>query len=118
MADLGSMIAGKETIDGGLLVTLQGEINFDRTPVLRTELVGLLERQGVRKLILDLSAVDYMDSSGLAALVEVMQIQRRRREPLVLCGMQEKVRGIFEIARLDTVFTIVDDRQAAIKAQD
>lgn len=111
-----SIIAGRESIDGGVLVTLRGEINFDGAPVLRNELVTLVERDGISKLVLDLAQVEYMDSSGLAALVEVMQIQRRRGKPLVLCAMQSKVQGIFEIARLDTIFTIVPDRQAALDA--
>jgi anti-sigma B factor antagonist len=57
-----------------------------------------------------------MDSSGVATLVEAMQIARKQSTRLVLCGMQSKVRSIFEIARLDRVFTIVDDREAAATA--
>ncbi len=64
-------------------------------------------------LIVDLGLVPYMDSSGVATLVEAMQIARRQSTRLVLCTMQEKVRSIFEIARLDRVFTIVADEQAA-----
>ena len=54
------------------------------------------------------------DSSGVATLVEAMQQTRRRGVKLVLCNMQEKVRSIFEIARLDTVFTIVDNTDQAM----
>ena len=54
-----------------------------------------------------------MDSSGVATLVEAMQKAMRSQTKLVLCGMEEKVRSIFEIARLDAVFTIVDDTKAA-----
>lgn len=64
-------------------------------------------------LIVDLGLVPYMDSSGVATLVEAMQIARRQSTRLVLCALQEKVRSIFEIARLDRVFTIVADEQSA-----
>lgn len=114
MTDEGSMISARQSIDGGVLVVLSGEINFDRSPLLRNELVKMLQHDGVNKLVLDMASVEYMDSSAVAALVEVMQIQRRRRQKLILCRMQPKVKGIFEIARLDTVFTIVDDLDAAI----
>jgi anti-sigma B factor antagonist len=68
------------------------------------------------RLVLDLSRVPFMDSSGVATLIEALQLQRRAGSKLVLHGLQPKVRGIFEIARLDTVFTIVDGADAAQKA--
>jgi anti-sigma B factor antagonist len=55
-----------------------------------------------------------MDSSGVATLVEAMQVARKQGGRLVLCGLQEKVRSIFEIARLDMVFTIVGSRNEAL----
>ncbi|MHC4429252.1 MAG: STAS domain-containing protein, partial [Planctomycetota bacterium] len=60
------------------------------------------------RLVIDLSGVPYMDSSGVATLVEAMQIARRTGSKLVLAALQEKVRSIFEIARLDMVFSIVN----------
>ena len=65
------------------------------------------------KLVLDLSGVPYMDSSGVATLVEALQTQRKAGNKLVLCSLQPKVRGIFEIARLNMVFDIVSDSAAA-----
>jgi len=60
--------------------------------------------------------VPYMDSSGVATLVEAMQTARRTGGRLILCSMQAKVRSIFEIARLDTVFTIVASADEGLKA--
>ena len=68
---------------------------------------------GIDRLVIDLSAVPFMDSSGVATLVEALQVQRRGSNKLVLCGLQPKVRSIFEIARLDMVFAIADDASAA-----
>jgi anti-sigma B factor antagonist len=53
------------------------------------------------QLVVDLAQVPYMDSSGVATFVEAMQIARRVGSKLVLCALQERVRSIFEIARLD-----------------
>jgi len=104
-----------ETRDGATTVVPIGDVDLTASPVLRTELKRL---HGLRpqRLIIDLSQVPYMDSSGVATLVEAMQMSRKSGTKLVLCGMQGKVRSIFEIARLDTVFTIVSDTDAALVA--
>ena len=57
-----------------------------------------------------------MDSSGVATFVEAMQLARRQGSKLILCGLQDRVRGIFEIARLDMVFTILASRDDARSA--
>ena len=105
----------REAIADGFLVKIVGDIDFSRSPELRAELMGLL-KQPVARLVIDLAGVPYMDSSGVAVLVEALQLQRKRNQKLVLCNMQPKVKGIFEIARLHTVFKIVDDRAAALEA--
>ena len=66
------------------------------------------------RLVLDLSQVDYMDSSGVATLVEALQQCRTRQTALVLSGLQARVRSVFEIAKLDSVFTIRTDLDAAL----
>lgn len=103
------------TIDDGCIVALSGDIDFSRAPELRAAVVKLLDMQ-VPRLVLDVAGVSYMDSSGVAVLVETLQIQRRRGHRLVLCHMQPKVQKIFEISRLDTVFEIVGDVETASKA--
>jgi len=73
------------------------------------ELQGALHqalRQKPDRLIVNLEEVAYMDSSGVATLVEAMQIARKGKTNVVLCNLQERVRSIFEIARLDRVFKI------------
>ena len=66
------------------------------------------------RLIIALDNVPYMDSSGVATFVEAMQLARNSGSRLVLCGLQDRVRSVFEIARLDMVFTIVADADAAM----
>lgn len=106
------LINSTQTLQDGLMACLQGEIDFSRSPGLRSELMALLQKKP-GKLVLDLSGVPYMDSSGVATLVEALQVQRKAGARLVLCCLQPKVRGIFEIARLNMVFTIVPDAEAA-----
>jgi len=101
-----------EQTDAGVVLTPNGEIDLSSSPELRESLLSAL-RDSPSKLIVNLSKTPYMDSSGVATLVEAMQKAMRSKTKLVLCGMEEKVRSIFEIARLDAVFTIVDDTNAA-----
>ena len=104
-----------ESKDGATIVAPDGDIDLSRSPALRSTLRDAQAKKPGR-LVVDLSGVDYMDSSGVATLVEALQIARRNNTRMVLCGMKERVRSIFEIARLDTVFTIAESRDAALKA--
>jgi anti-sigma B factor antagonist len=54
-----------------------------------------------------------MDSTGLATLVEAMQQGRKFGTRIVLCALSDRVRSIIEIARLDSVFVIAANREAA-----
>lgn len=102
-----------ETRDSAVVVSPTGDIDLSASPILRQELRKV---QGNRpqRLVINLAAVPYMDSSGVATLVEAMQMARKNNTALVLCALQDRVRSIFEIARLDTVFKIVDTIETAV----
>ena len=72
--------------------------------------------QGSGKLILNLSATSFMDSSGLAVIVSGLQAARKRDGDIYLCGMSKTVRALFELTRLQTVFQIFDDEMVALRA--
>ncbi len=92
-----------------------GEIDLGRSPSLRTS-ISKAQSAKPQRLIFDLKDVPYMDSSGVATLVEAMQVARRYHGSVVLCGLHERVLSIFEIARLDMVFKIVDTLDEALHA--
>jgi anti-sigma B factor antagonist len=93
-------------------LVLDGEIDLHRSPEIKTLLLPLLERKAPR-ILLDLSRVTYIDSSGLATLIEALQRVMGYGGRLGLFGLQEGVRNIFEIARLDQVFEVFPDAAAA-----
>ncbi len=101
-----------EEMPDGVIVRPIGDIDLGCASTLRNRLKEV-QSGNPGRLIIDLGAVPYMDSSGVATLVEAMQIARRTSAKLVLCAMQDKVRSIFEIARLDMVFAIVDNVEQA-----
>ena len=102
-----------EALDDGVLVCLEGDIDFSQSPGLRNQLITLLNQKKPKRLVIDLSDVPYMDSSGIATLVEVLQVQRQLNRKLVLCCLQQKVYSMFEIASLNHLFTIVEDLASA-----
>lgn len=94
------------------VLALSGEIDLHRSPEVKDLIQPLIQSQTPRILI-DLSGVSYIDSSGLAVFIEALQRVMGYGGKLVLFGLQESVRNIFEIARLDQVFQIFPDEAAA-----
>lgn len=98
---------------GGIVVTPSGDIDLTAAPLLKSELKKA-QSISAERLILDLGDVPYMDSSGLATLVEAMQTSRRTGKKLILCSLSPRVRAIFEIAKMQMVFTIVGSVDEAL----
>ena len=97
------------------VLPLEGEIDLHISPNIAASLNVMIEKKP-RQLIVDLSRVTYIDSSGLAALIAGMQNVEQYGGKFVLAGLQETIRTIFEIARLDQVFQIFPDVDAALAA--
>ena len=91
--------------DGYIIIRPDGDIDLASSPMLRTKLRESIENASGR-VIVELTKVPYMDSSGVATLVELLQSCRRENLELVLCELNERVMSVFQIARLDGVFTI------------
>jgi len=98
---------------GIVVIVPSTDIDMSRSPELRTAIRQEMGG-GVHKMIVDLEDVHYMDSSGLATLVEAMRNAGKSDTKLVICKMNQKVSAIFEIARLDSFFSIVDTRDEAV----
>jgi anti-sigma B factor antagonist len=103
----------QQTVGDAHVLAPKGDVDMARSPLLRKALTEAL-KSGSSRVVLDLSGVPYMDSSGLATLVEALQNSRRSQVGLTLCALTARVRSILEIARLNTVFTIHDTRDAAL----
>ena len=97
------------------VLPLEGEIDLHVSPNIAASLQMMIEKKP-GKLIVDLSRVTYIDSSGLAVLIEAMQDVEEHGGNFALAGLQETVRAIFEMARLDQVFRIFPDVEMALAA--
>ena len=112
MTDSEDITVRTDTYDGGLVLQPIGDIDLSRAPAFRRRLADA-QASGPSRLVVDLSEVPYMDSSGVATLIEAMQRARSGKQTLVIAAPQHRVKSIFEIARLDSVFTITDTVESA-----
>ena len=115
MSDSELIAVDREAHEGAVVVSPRGDVDMSRSPVLR-ETLRAVQADRPKRVVIDLSEVEYMDSSGLATLVEAMRTAKSHATKLVLCGLNEKVRAIFEIARLHHFFAIVDSVDQALVA--
>jgi anti-sigma B factor antagonist len=99
--------------DRSNVLPLKGEIDLHVCLSVTTSLNGIIEKKPER-LVVDLSGVTYIDSSGFAALIQAMQKVEAYGGKFRLAGLQETVRWIFEMSRLDQVFQIFPDVDAAM----
>lgn len=98
-----SPVAAVRWVDSNAIVEVVGDIDLPRSSVFQEELMVLIEKKPGR-IIVDLSGVPYMDSSGLASLVKLLSRSRKKGIPVSLAGLTERVRSLFEITRLEKVF--------------
>ena len=101
--------------DTSNVLPLDGEVDLHVSPRVAASIAALVEKKPSR-IVIDLSQVSYIDSSGLAVLIEGMQNVEAYGGKFVLAGLQDVVRPIFEIARLDQVFQIFPHVDAALAA--
>jgi anti-sigma B factor antagonist len=100
--------AGKKVV-----VEVNGDIDLHRSSALQQGLLSLLDEKP-EKVVVDLTAVPYMDSSGVASLVKLLSRTRKLGVGLALLSPSPKVRSILEITRLDSVFAICDTKEEAM----
>lgn len=101
--------------DSSDVLPLNGEIDLHVSPRIAASLQTMMAKKP-KQVVVDLQGVSYIDSSGLAVLIEAMQNVAAYGGKFALAGLQESVRPIFEIARLDQVFRIFPDVAAAKSA--
>ena len=98
--------------DNDILVKLGGEIDFNTSIDLREKLIGLISSLPAN-MIVDMSGVEYIDSSGVATLVEILQALGKKNGKLIIAGLKERVKDVFDLAHLNEVFTITEDLRLA-----
>ena len=97
------------------VLALEGDIDLHVSPVVIQSLTEVIKKEP-RCMVIDLSRVTYIDSAGVAALIIAMQEVEAYGGKFFLTGLQETLRLIFETSRLERVFQIFPDVDAALAA--
>jgi anti-sigma B factor antagonist len=102
--------------NGRIVIALSGEIDLETAPAVRKALLDNLK--GGKDLLIDLAQVTYIDSSGIASLVESLQLARKQGHDVALVAVSPRALRVLELARLDKVFTIHADLASALAVTD
>ncbi|MCP3871796.1 MAG: STAS domain-containing protein [Desulfobacteraceae bacterium] len=96
------------------VIVVGGEVDMFSSPNLRDKLLPLFKK-GVNGIIVDLSDVSFMDSSGIATLVEGLQWSKKDKKAFVLTGLGTNVKSALSLTKLDDVFIIKENTDDAFK---
>lgn len=98
--------------NGIVIFELEGEVDLETSPKLRQ---ALLQHVNAGKSVcVGMQDVAYIDSSGIASLVEAYQTSRRNSSGFALACISDSAVRVLQLARLDKVFTIYDTIEAAV----
>ena len=96
------------------VLAISGEIDLHGSPALRQALRACAESKP-KRLLVDFTGVEYIDSSGLATLIEYLRDAARFNGSIALFGLKKKVRTIFDLVRLNELFPIADTAEEAAR---
>ena len=104
---------GTHTIGAGIpLIELEGEVDVYTAPQLKQQMISLLEA-GTKQIVVDLSKVEYLDSTALGVLIGGLKRIRERDGNLSLICPSPRIKRVFEITGLDKIFDIYNTEQNA-----
>jgi anti-anti-sigma factor len=102
-----------QKVGGAIVVTPEGEISYHEAPLFRQFIQQAFDERP-RTVVVDMAHVPYMSSPGVAILVLAAQLSRRYANALVICSLTDKVRDILRISRIENIFQIEPNRDAAL----
>ncbi len=109
-----NMTTSIRQIDGVTIVDISGRIVFGKESASLREVIHDLLSEGHKQIVLNLGAVDYIDTTGLGLLVGSLTTVRKRGAELKLFNLQEKVAAVMQTTNLYTVFDIAEGETAAV----
>ena len=97
-----------------MILDVSGNIDLPNSPEVRRVLLREIREKGVTRVVLNLTAVTYIDSSGVASLVEGLKASRESGTRLVLFGLNSSPREAFKIVGLLKLFEIYENEEQAM----
>jgi len=115
MRDNASPAAPALRQDRANVLAIEGDIDLHISPAI-TETLNAMIKKRPERIVIDLSHATYIDSAGIAALISAMQEVKAYGGKFFLSGVQEIIRSILETSRLDRLFWLFPDVDAALAA--
>jgi len=97
-----------------MIVDVVGEITLYNSPEMRRTLIDLLREKRLPRVIINLERVKYIDSAGVASLVEGLKISRDLKSGFALYGLSRTAREVLELTKLIKVFEVHDSEEEAL----
>ncbi|HKD08428.1 MAG TPA: STAS domain-containing protein [Bryobacteraceae bacterium] len=101
---------------GAVILDVTGDIDLANSPAMRKVLLGEIKEKRIPKVFLNLKGVRYIDSSGIASLVEGLKASRDMGSRMILYGLNTTVREVMELSRLQRIFEIYESEEQALSA--
>ena len=98
------------------IIRVEGEVDMFTSTSLRDTLMLYFDKKKVAAVVVDLAGVSFMDSSGIATLVEGLQWSRKKNRSFVLAGLGDTVYNALSLTKLDNVFSIHENADKAFAA--
>jgi stage II sporulation protein AA (anti-sigma F factor antagonist) len=108
------MTSHYETCGEVLIVSLQGKLNSANAGEVEAEILQHVAR-GTNQLLLDLGELDYISSAGLRVVLVVAKRLKQSAGLLVLCGIRNPIREVFEISGFLNILTVAETRDLALQ---
>lgn len=96
------------------ILVADGEVDLYSSPQMRATLLTMVEDPEIDRIIVNLGGVSYIDSSGVATLVEGLHKANKKGRKFSLCALSSPARKVIELARLERVFTIHETEELAL----
>ena len=101
-------------LDQITIVDVSGDIDLSTSPELRKVLLHEMRELKIPRVLLNLTSVRYVDSSGVASLLEGLKAARDLKSRFIMYGLNTKVTQVLQLSRLLTVFEICENEEQAL----
>lgn len=101
--------------NGATVVDVMGDVDLYNSPEVRKAVMEAVRAEGVQRVVMNLKGVRYIDSSGVASLVEGLKTSRGLGVKFVLYGLSSAAREVLELSRLIQVFEVAENEEQALR---
>jgi anti-sigma B factor antagonist len=104
-------------VENATILDVVGDITLYNSPNIRKVLVDLIKTKKVPRVIVNLEKVRYIDSAGVASLVEGLKMSRDQKSGFALFGLTKTTREVLELTRLIKVFEVYENESEAVRGK-